>query len=658
MKRIFMMSTLAFFSSIAMEQGELVKQAEAAKSAERQPEQEVAKRARPQKVETLYACSLRASLALLKESGEKVIDFIEQITVNDCPAYPCAQLIELYIKDLEAKTLADPTGPCGAKLNRERIELAAYCVTKSFALYIKSNKTGPIPHPFLVDEQRIEGAKKGATKVCPFAELGLKLLKNLLDDKFFEDQAVVQPLALICMAKSIRSIRVDDQRNIPLNVGYEKLKGFLLHNLFLLDPLNEDKVIHAVRQLIVRDEFTALKVLEVIQQKREEIIDELHLCLWANIFNRPLALGWLRQRRAKDEGFADMIDVRLCSCKGNIHSMAHFERAVYLGDVEYLKAAVKAYKQPVENLLNDVAYVGDSCCDVMFAAAGMGYIKLVKFCLQKELKVNAGHILIAAHMGQVAVLKLLLPHFDGLLSADGYPGESECFRAVDQGYLETINCIIDKVDCELFGVMLARALDRHAGLRQAEKKASIVGFLLDNVHRVVGDGKTKAKIIRKQFCDAIAGFSPKIALGEFTKRAIALNGFSDAAIARSNPLRHAACAIIELINRVRTLGPAQTIEAHELASQCQWLIESIDFLLEYGARDEPDSKGVTTLSYLEESKARLIAENEKETDPDRVMGIGFLDAIIKKIAAASLQDVPAREEKYTEGLMHFPKPTA
>ncbi len=647
MKRIFMISMLAFFSSMGMEKAELEKQAETAKSAEGQPEQKlngVAKREQAQTVETLYACSLRASLALLKESGEKVIDFIEQITVNDCPAYPCAQLIELYIKDLEAKALADPTGPFGAKLNRERIELAAYCVTKSFALYIKSNKTGPIPHPFLVDEQRIEGPKKGATKVCPFAELGLKLLKDLLDDKFFEDQAVVQPLALICMAKSIRSIRVDDQRNIPLNVGYEKLKEFLF------PLLHGDRVIHGLRQLIVHDEQAALHLLELIKSRRAALLGECaeHLFCWAELFNRPSIVEWLIEWQKVDDkkrghGSVPHLDRwykrHSCSCiKGKEHLRSHFERAVCLGDVKSLEHIKGAEYQRISDL--GERYLDPTCSRLMHIAAMLGYKELAQWCLQRGAKVKQKDIQEAADYGQVEVLRLLLAHFEGLINADGYWVDEggDDVRAVQYGHLEAIKCIISRLDSSAFERLLNNAALNH--------NKEIVAYLLDNIHRTVSDEKMKAKIIRGQFCDALSNHASKAILDQFTQRSIAINGFSDAADAHTNPLRCAVQAMID-VGPFRFKGEPDPLELTK---------ENIEFLLEHGARDEPDSKGVTTLSYLEESKAYRIEGNEKEYEPYRAMEITYLDAIIKKIAEASVRDVLVREEKYSEGLMHFPKP--
>lgn len=641
MKYIVFITMIAFFSSIAMDQ-ELVMQVEE-QSGKRPAEQELdgaAKRARAQKVQTLYACSLKASLALLKESGEKVIDFIEQITVNACPAYPCAQLIELYLKDLESKALADSTGPSGAQLNQERMELAAYCVTKSIALYIKSDKTGPIPHPFVKDEQRVEGPKKAPTKVCPFGELALRLLRDLGDDKFYEDRAVIQPLPLLYMTKATRIIHVDSARTMQLQEGYEKLREFLLEHG---DP---DRVIHALRQLIVHDEQAALHALELLKNKRCCDLKGFaeHLFRWADLFNRPRVVAWLldwHKHVYNDQpALVNRWYDRDCPCESKekgAHLISHLERAAYLGDVKALEGLsseeLGIWKIPhLEDKLD--------CSRLITVAARMGYTELVQWCLQKGLGVGQGDVQEAADYGHLGALRLLVSHFKDPITKD-YNWMDYC-RVVDYGYLEAIKCIVGKLDSSAFDRLLRTALI--VNNTTAAMNRTIVGFLLDNAHQVRGKETTKAKIIREQFCRAITLRSSKDMLDQFIQRSIAMSGFSSIDEA-SNPLRCAATALINWLGDIKG----------DYLRCCK---ENIEFLLDKGARDEADSKGVTTVSYLKHWKTLLgdvakAAKEEKESDLNEK--IALLDAIIKRITNAR-EVTPARKEKYSEGLIHFPKP--
>ncbi len=594
----------------------------------------VTKRA-PEKIQERDAKRQKCLSELIERFKTKSGDFIcfvEDAFLTGCTVDVGAGLIDWYIKDNEQNA---------SFTHQYRLELALYCALKSVDLRKKDDKKeGADLNPFMQEEP----------VTCPFAAQALTIVRSLLADKPFDDKS--QPQVFTLAYLPFTAHKLSNGRLLDLSAALPYLQDFLLKRM------NNEALAHCIGQLIGLNEEAALNCLEKTKLNYHFWTENFKLyyefwracfellCRWADLFNRRQVLHWILSLRI--DGLRPMV----CDCKNSqktMHTLLSIERAAYLGNIEPLGNIKDIKRIRVRNL----GWKRESgCFDLLELAAILGYSKLAQFCIERELEVTQYHVLNAMDYGHMEVLKLLLSHFKGRITDDSYD-----FRAIKMGYLDAIKCVIDKMDAAAIDQLVFCAINESAGV-------TVIKFLLDEIENVVIEEESRTEIFRNGLIRAVRRAELDV-LACFTSRSVALNGFLENPSFQDlegNPLHAAVRSLLIYIRdeytaeeldaeKSRPLDEGEVDERDEILNEKSNVIA---FLLECGVQDEPDEAGRTVMTHLKEGLKELSVRIPKINEKIRVV----IEQVMRMLTEHEAKEPKAHErrvEKFSQGLVHFPK---
>ncbi len=151
-------------------------------------------------------------------------------------------------------------------------------------LYLRGEYTG----------RRIDCILETSTS-CPFARVALEMIQRLALHESFEDRAKEQPLTLIClMEKKISLVAGKLPQNQRMAV-YQKQLSVELIKESLVMLLSENDWLHAVRQLMLKDEQLAFNLLrECMHSASVQCLVELYF--WACVFDMHQIKKFIEER--------------------------------------------------------------------------------------------------------------------------------------------------------------------------------------------------------------------------------------------------------------------------------------------------------------------------------------------------------------------------
>ncbi len=379
MKRILLLISIPYFFAVSMEDEvkdlRRIHEKNRAELAQMQRENEAKWQRRAELIQTHMAGRqkvLSKFIELYKAKGGNFICFLEEVLLKT-QSDVCLDLIRWYLKENERNP---------SFTHEDRVELALYCMLKSI-----------IRHRDLEKEL-----------MSAFEMQSRAIIKDLSEDKSFDDKAQPQLLTLICLPHT--PYKLSNGTLLELSAPAPQLARFLTERTTV------DALAHCIMQLIAFNEKAALDffVFENTQLNREFFMSYYKLfCIWSDLFNRPHLLSWLmRWRREASEGGPQPDDLSTeCACENSqetSHVLLSFERAAYLGSVEALTSIKDIKRIRVRNLgWNFNTWNFKPCLDLLDVAAINGYSKLAQFCIERGLEVTQYHVLTAMDYGHAEV---------------------------------------------------------------------------------------------------------------------------------------------------------------------------------------------------------------------------------------------------------------
>ncbi len=188
---------------------------------------------------------------IVKWLTEHADDFVTFLEENEAlPNDLLLLLIEHYVKEL-------PKDSERAEWNNQRFKLALYCINKSLKEYKDKYKDNPDLLNFLYQQKH----------TCLFAKLAVKIADALVEDEYYEDRLITQPFTQLLL-ELLKEGKADPKK-------MALLEYWRLH-------LNQQYLRRTVCQFMVSNSEAAWRVFRLVEERLDD--NELYLVYqWAKI---------------------------------------------------------------------------------------------------------------------------------------------------------------------------------------------------------------------------------------------------------------------------------------------------------------------------------------------------------------------------------------
>ena len=264
---------------------------------------------------------------------------------------------------------------------------------------------------------------------CPFACVALEMVQRLAVHESFEDRAKEQPLTLVClMEKKISLVAGKLPQNQRMAVYKKKQLSVELIKEALVVLLSGNDWLHAVRQLMLKDEQLALNLLRECLHMRgcsgymwpDRVSPQclVEIYFWACVFDMQNIKKFIEEKSPYDSRLPKIKKLYGDSPIILERNDSYYEKVAKEGMLprDLVRAACRGYFVPILNSYKDLKVLKDlkipfpteiGCLwhNVLDFFCKMGYTACVDALLAKGFKIGIGdalaNVLIHGHKGLV-----------------------------------------------------------------------------------------------------------------------------------------------------------------------------------------------------------------------------------------------------------------